>query len=266
MENRFTDLGYPVVGQEIYDKVFGTEKPRKMTKEDLEKAKYLLGGFDIQTPVSYPENLYTGPLPLPPLKGSNLREHFENIAKDQVGRYRDLGDEFSKCILPQTPPPEEFLFQSGWTRYEKAETGWLKEKVQYPKEEAFTFDTETFVHNGAFPIIGTALSAKAAYIWLAAELIDPTTPEDEWDQYGMIPVGTDRFIAGHNISYDRIRASEGYSFEHTKPENFYFDTLSAHIGVSGLASGQRWLYILAGKNPEDLTDEEKTKLRYAPKC
>ena len=265
MENRFTDLGYPVVGQEIYDKVFGTEKPRKMTKEDLEKAKYLLGGFDIQTPVSYPENLYTGPLPLPPLKGSNLREHFENIAKDQVGRYRDLGDEFSKCILPQTPPPEEFLFQSGWTRYEKAETGWLKEKVQYPKEEAFTFDTETFVHNGAFPIIGTALSAKAAYIWLAAELIDPTTPEDEWDQYGMIPVGTDRFIAGHNISYDRIRASEGYSFEHTKPENFYFDTLSAHIGVSGLASGQRWLYILAGKNPEDLTDEEKTKLRYAPK-
>jgi DNA polymerase gamma 1 len=53
--------------------------------------------------------------------------------------------------------------------------------------------------------------------------------------------------------------------ERTTPENFYFDTLSAHIGVSGLASGQRWLYVLSGKDPEDLTAEEKRKLKYAPK-
>jgi DNA polymerase gamma 1 len=121
------------------------------------------------------------------------------------------------------------------------------------------------VCGGAFPIIGTALSAKAAYIWLASELIDPSIPETEWDQYELIPIGENRFVVGHNISYDRVRAREGYSLDRVKPENFYFDTLSAHIGVSGLASGQRWLYVLAGKDPEDLTDEEKRKLRYAPK-
>jgi DNA polymerase gamma 1 len=121
------------------------------------------------------------------------------------------------------------------------------------------------VHGGAFPIIGTALSAKAAYIWLASELLDPTIPQDLWDQYSLIPVGKNKFVAGHNISYDRVRARDGYTLDSNCPENFYFDTLSAHVGVSGLASGQRWLYVLAGKDPEDLTDEEKRKLRYAPR-
>ena len=51
----------------------------------------------------------------------------------------------------------------------------------------------------------------------------------------------------------------------SEPENFYFDTLSAHIAVSGLASGQRWLYVLANKDVEDLTEEEKRKLEFRPK-
>ena len=157
------------------------------------------------------------------------------------------------------------MFKPGWTRYTKVRGKWKTESVPYPLEKAFTFDTETYVHGGAFPIIGTALSAKATYIWLASELIDPSIPEESWDQHSLIPIGEDRFVVGHNISYDRVRAREGYSLDRTKPENFYFDTLSAHIGVSGLASGQRWLYVLAGKDPEDLTDEEKRKLRYAPK-
>ena len=35
--------------------------------------------------------------------------------------------------------------------------------------------------------------------------------------------------------------------------------------VSGLASGQRWLFVLAGKEPEEMTEDEKRKLRFAPK-
>jgi DNA polymerase gamma 1 len=121
------------------------------------------------------------------------------------------------------------------------------------------------VHGGAFPIIGTAVSKDAVYIWLASELLDPSLPEEQWDQRDLIPIGENKFVAGHNISYDRVRAQEGYSLMRNRPENFYFDTLSAHIGVSGLASGQRWLYLLAAKDPENLTEEEKRKLRYAPK-
>jgi len=262
---KLTELGYPVVNEDIHDRLFGMETPNQMNKIQVQKAKGLLKEFNIATPVDYPANLYDGPLPLPKLNGSNLGEHFENIATEQVGQYKEWADEFANAKLPQLPSPSEFVFKSGWHRYEKQGKTWKIEKVPYPLEEAFTFDTETFVTGGAFPIIGTALSAKAAYIWLAAELVDPDLPQDKWEQYGLIPVGTGRFIAGHNISYDRVRAREGYSLDNTRPENFYFDTLSAHIGVSGLAGGQRWLYVLAGKDPEDLTPEEKRKLRYAPK-
>jgi DNA polymerase gamma 1 len=157
------------------------------------------------------------------------------------------------------------VFEPGWHRYELVENEWQITKVPYPQEEAFTFDTETFVYKGSFPIIGTALSEKAAYIWLAAEVIDPEIPEENWQQFELIPVGANKFIAGHNISYDRIRAQEGYTLETTKPENFYFDTLSAHVGVSGLASGQRWLYDLANSDPEELSEEDRLKLKYSPK-
>jgi len=265
MAKRFTDLGYPVLGDDLQRRIFGKQRPREMSRLAKQKAQNLLKDFDIQTPVDYPDHLYDGPLPLPELKGENLKEHFEAIANEQIGEYKELGNEFAACKLPEIPPVTALKFVPGWTRYTKVRGKWKTESVPYPLERAFTYDTETYVHGGAFPIIGTALSAKAAYIWLASELINPDLPEEEWDQHSLIPIGKDRFVAGHNISYDRVRAQEGYSLDNTKPENFYFDTLSAHIGVSGLASGQRWLYVLAGKDPEDLTDEEKRKLRYAPK-
>ena len=265
MAPRFTELGYPVVNDNLHGRIFGEERPTEMTRLAKQKAENLLKEFDVPTPVDYPANLYDGPLPLPELKGNLLQDHFETIAQEQIGTYKELADEFAQAKLPPLPPREKLVFKPGWTRYTKVGSRWRTEAVPYPLEKAFTFDTETFVHGGAFPIIGTALSSKAAYIWLASELVDPTLPEAEWDQYDLIPVGEGRFIAGHNISYDRVRAQESYSLDRTKPENFYFDTLSAHIGVSGLASGQRWLYVLAGKDPEDLTADEKRKLRYAPK-
>ena len=262
---KFNELGYPVVSEEIHTALFGSDKVKKMGSSDLKRAESLLERFGIQLPVDYPDNLYSGPLPLPTLKGDNLREHFEKIASDQIGEYLSQGDAFSKCTLPRIPEGDDIQYSPGWTRYVWNGQGFDTEKVSFPLEKAFTFDTETFVHRGAFPIIGTAVSEKAAYIWLASELIDPTLREDDWDQFNLIPIGTNRFVAGHNISYDRVRAQEGYNLQHTEPENFYFDTLSAHVGVSGLASGQRWLYVLAAKDPENLSEEEKRKLRYAPK-
>jgi len=266
---RINSLGYPLISETLRGQIFGTQKPPVCTPQLKRKATSLLKQFGIQTPVDHPANLYDGPLPLPPLQGNTLAEHFEAIAEKQVGRYKTLADEFSTATLAPLPPPEEFRFEAGWTRYAWVEDeyagAWYIEHVDYPLEDAITFDTETFVTGGSFPIIGTALSAEAAYVWLASELLDPTIPQDLWDQYSLIPIGKNKFVAGHNISYDRVRAREGYSLEGTRPENFYFDTLSAHIGVSGLAGGQRWLYVLAGKDSESLTPEERRKLRYAPK-
>jgi DNA polymerase gamma 1 len=262
---RTSELGYPVLSTPLHTKVFGRQKAASMGVKARQKAERLLKQFGISVPVDHPDNLYDGPLPLPSLRGSTLQEHFENIATEQVGVYKNLANSLARCKLPKLPAVSDFVYKAGWTRYEFVDGKFLVESVPYPLEEAFTYDTETFVKAGAFPIIGTALSEKATYIWLAAELIDPTIPEEEWDQHDLIPIGENRFVAGHNISYDRVRTREGYSLNRNKPENFYFDTLSAHIGVSGLASGQRWLYLLAAKDPENLTEEEKRKLRYAPK-
>jgi len=258
-----TDLGYPVISSDLYKKVFGNGKRPEMNGAQKKKAMDLLGEFNISVPVAYPENLFNGSLPLPDLQADNIKEHFETIAKKQVGHYKELGDYFSKCELPPIPSIDELIFEPGWVRYEWND-GWNIEHVEFPLEKIFTFDTETFVEGGALPIIGTALSDKAAYIWIAKELIDPSIPKEEWDQFDLIPIGTGKFVIGHNISYDRVRAQEGYSLENTRPENFYFDTLSAHIGVAGLASGQRWLYTLATKDRKLLTNKEKRQIHNAP--
>jgi len=199
--------------------------------------------------------------------GGTIEEHFERMAGEFVDDYKKFADEFSTAKLPKVPGYDDFVFQPGWTRYEWVtdRDEWSITQVPHPLEQAFTFDTETFVTGGAFPVIGTALSEKASYIWLAAEMCDPTIPVEEWTQHDLIPLGDGKFVVGHNISYDRVRARDGYSLTRTEPENFYFDTLSAHIAVSGLASGQRWLYVLAGKDPEDLTEEEKRKLQFRPR-
>jgi len=259
-------LGYPVLSDELHSKVFGPESG-SFNETSLKSARSLLKKFGIPTPVDFPENLYDGDLPIPGLKGENLQNHFEEVAREQIGSYKEFAESFSRCQLPILPKSDEIVYQKGWTRYhwDERENQFQIQPVPFPLEEAFTFDTETFVQGGGFPIIGTAVSSEAVYIWLASELLDPSLPSEEWDQLNLIPVGEGKFIAGHNISYDRVRAQEGYSLGRTKPENFYFDTLSAHIGVSGLASGQRWLYLLAAKDPENLSEEEKRKLRYAPK-
>jgi DNA polymerase gamma 1 len=263
---KLTELGYPVVSDEVHEKLFGKEQPKEMDRDQRYHTEELLRRFDIKIPVDYPDNLYDGKLPLPGISGERIKDHFEKVAEEQVGHYKRFADFFAKCKLPRIPKGQDFILQPGWTRYEWLEDkgSFRKEQVEYPLEDAFTFDTETFVHEGAYPIIGTALSDKAAYIWLASELIIPTLEKEKWDQFGMIPIGKGKFIAGHNISYDRIRTQEAYDLSNTEPENFFFDTLSAHVGVSGLASGQRWFYALKGKNVENLTDEERGMLKRNP--
>jgi DNA polymerase gamma 1 len=218
----------------------------------------------IPDPVDYPDNLYGGDLPLPPLKGANIVEHFENIADEEIGEYIREAEEFAKFDTFLPPPSDVIQYIPGWTRYERDGDNWVVTQ-EAPKEKAFCFDTETFVKMGAYPIIGTAMSSKAYYLWIARELIELDTPEDQWDQWGLVPLVDDCFVVGHNVSYDRVRTQNAYTLQRPGPENFWFDTLSAHVATAGLASGQRWLYTLVNKDPELLTEEEKNRLKYRPR-
>ena len=260
------EIGYPILGDDLRDRVFG-ELPRPVISgEQLSRSQDLLHKFNIQTPVDYPDNLYAGDLPFPDLEGDNIAEHFEAMAGEFIDGYVEEADHFAKCTLPKPPGYDDIVFQPGWTRYTSRREGLEDtERVATPCEKAYVFDTETFVTAGAFPVIGSAISSEAAYLWLAAEMCDPTLPEDEWTSTSLVPLNDQAFVVGHNVSYDRVRARNGYSLTNSEPENFYFDTLSAHVAVSGLAAGQRWLYVLAGKDDADMTEEEKRKLEFRPK-
>ena len=259
------EVGYPVLSDDLHNKVFGSLPRPVIQGLPLERSQGLLHKFGITTPVDYPENLYDGDLPFPELEGDNIDEHFEAMAGEFIDGHVMEADRFASCSLPKAPGHDDIVFMPGWTRYTHDGKVWTTESVPYPIEKAYVFDTETFVTAGAFPVIGSAISTEAAYLWLAAEMCDPLLPEEEWTSTALIPLNEDSFVVGHNISYDRVRARNGYSLENSEPENFYFDTLSAHVAVSGLAAGQRWLYVLAGKDDENLTEEEKRKLEFRPK-
>jgi DNA polymerase gamma 1 len=262
---RLNEVGYPVLNDDLHQRIFGNSCRPVPVPAKLERVQGLLRKFGISVPVDYPDTLYDGDLPFPKLIGNNINDHFEAMAGEFIDEHVKNANAFAECKLPPVPGYDDIIFNPGWTRYVKDGDVWTSESVATPLEKAYVFDTETFVTAGAFPVIGSALSSEAAYVWLAAEMCDPLLPVDDWTSTSLIPLNEDAFVAGHNISYDRVRARNGYSLARSEPENFYFDTLSAHVAVSGLASGQRWLYVLAGKDDENLTDEEKRKLEFRPK-
>ena len=259
------EVGYPVLSNDLHQRIFGSLQRPVARPNALERAQGLLRKFKITTPVNHPDNLYDGDLPFPKLEGDDINEHFEAMAAEFIDEYIEAGDRFASDKLPRIPGLDDIVFQPGWTKYTYDGKVWQTDRVPYPDEQALVFDTETFVTAGAFPVIGSALSGTAAYVWLAAEMVDPLLPEDQWTSTNLIPLPEHALVVGHNISYDRVRARNGYSLTNSEPENFYFDTLSAHIAVSGLASGQRWLYVLANKDVDELSDDEKRKLEFRPK-
>jgi DNA polymerase gamma 1 len=46
-----------------------------------------------------------------------------------------------------------------------------------------------------------------------------------------------RLVVGHNVSYDRARVAEEYRLQ--RSDCAYLDTMSMHICINGMTSGQR---------------------------
>lgn len=249
-------LGYEMIPEKVRVKLFG-DPLRNVSPATVAHCQSLLEekGFPLPpapTGLTFPEWVLDE---LPDLEGNTIQEHFNNIALEQLGDIPDRAQQFVECTLPPVPPMENLRLVPGWTRY--AKDGGIT-SVPHPLEKVFTFDTETFVNGGSYPIIGTAVSPEACYIWLSPEFLQGQgAPKD------MVPVGTGNLAIGHFVSYDRVRTKEAYTLE-TGLENYWLDTLSMHIAHSGLASGQRWLYVLSNKDPELLTKEERNQMKYRP--
>ncbi|KAF8656404.1 hypothetical protein AX16_002549 [Volvariella volvacea WC 439] len=197
---------------------------------------------------------------LPPLQGSNLAEHFHRIGARASQPWLSHAKRFSEAELPPKPSDEDWVSQSGWTKYHYLPGGSsFSEPVDYPQhderpEELLCFDVETLHTKHPYPIMACAASPNAWYAWISPWLLGETD-----DPKQLIPIGdptVPRIIVGHNVSFDRARILEEYNLKPTK--NRFLDTMSLHVAVKGISSHQRpaWMQYKKEKQKEVEQQEE----------
>ncbi len=243
-------LGYSVLSPEMTRKAFGSDAVDSYTPplSSVPSIMDEMERFGVQFPIKNPKTFEELPdFYLPPLEGENISEHFDNISKQILGDKAKLLKNFTDTDVPE--PPTDIVYKSGWTRYEwDGEDGWsVTTDTDMSGVDIAVFDCETFVKGSDFghPILATAVSPGSYWIWMHESFVDPTIPYTP----RFVPTGTTNtlFIA-HNVGFDRQRTLEAYYLRHdpfhpTEPfGNLWFDTMSAHINVSGLASEQRFWY------------------------
>lgn len=183
---------------------------------------------------------------MPPLSGTNIQEHFYEIAKQQSEPYRRLVDSFIKTDIPLMPKTWKMV--EGWTRYDR---NGVAISVPYPDDNALVFDIEVCMREGSAPTLACAVGENYWYSWTSKSLLTAkrsykkqTTIDSPriYSDQEMIPMESDdnkqpKIIIGHNVSFDRARIQNQYNLQ-TTPTRF-LDTMSLHVCVSGITSFQR---------------------------
>jgi DNA polymerase gamma 1 len=242
-------LGYPVIK--------ASTKPRP----NLDTVVEYLNQLGIKTPIEYDPNVFI-PNDLGFPTQSNYLGYFNEVSQSLCGKYLTWIEELHNVDQYPVPPNEsQIKLLPGWTVYDSC--GNYIGQAEYVDEDVAILDTETYVQGGNYPIIATVTASTRSYVWLAKEFINPDLPQSEWDQFNMVPVGPRlSVIIGHNIGFDLARISESYGYGR---RILGLDTLSCSMVVSGFASAQRFLSVVAAKAPEKLTNSEKFILKNRPK-
>lgn len=185
---------------------------------------------------------------LPNLTGSSIQSHVHEIAEKQSTPYKKLLEDFSITECPSLP--SEWLFEPGWTCYRN---GCEPQQVEYPDEDALFFDAEVCVSESFAPVLATAVSSSAWYAWVSPSLAQrsskinaPVIVSD------LVPLGNrgtrPRVVIGHYVCYDSARIQECYDLSMTGLK--FFDTMAAHISVSGITDLQRYFLLNVEKKPD----------------
>lgn len=255
--SHLSPLGYSVLSPSMTRAAFGAEAVNQYSPdlslvpaimEEMEK-------FGVKFPIKNPDAFTKMPeFYIPPLVGNNISQHFDNIGKEILSDRVKLLKNFADCDVPHPPLSSELVYAKGWTRYrwnriDEYETEWEVEPAPdgLAGIDIAIFDCETFVKGTAFghPILATVVSPDSYWVWMHDSFVDETIPYTPT----LVPLGTvNSLLIAHNVGFDRQRTQEAYYLKHdpfhpTEPfGNLWFDTMSAHINVSGLASEQRFMF------------------------
>lgn len=235
---RTNPLGIPMIATSLRDKLFpSSTEPSNIT---IKRAKERLAYFDLKDAVIDPIEEVN--LELPDFEGNNIQEHFEKISKSLCEPWLSLAKQLAESEIP--PMPEFWLQNVGWTRYEEGKT---PESVPHPLEPVTVFDCEVSVRTGYYPVMACAVSNCAWYFWVGSLLFRGSNTS-------LIPYGNSYgLVIGHNVSYDRARILESYSWQTSNLR--FFDTMSMHIAVGGLTAKQKNHYLKVQKDRRELGED-----------
>jgi len=235
--SKLNSLGYVVLSDSMNAKVFGEGVIAKPPgKKEISSIKEEMENFGVEFPIKNPTNFFIDDFALPGLKANSIKAHFDIISKEVCKDRVELMKDFAYTEIPEPPDKTKYFVYAGWVKYP---FGGSPKVVDGIEENIGVFDCETFVQGSDFahPILATAVTDKAYYIWMHPSFVDSKIPYEPM----LVPLGQkDGLFIAHNVAYDRPRTQEAYVLGKT---NSWFDTMSAHINVSGLASGQRWWYV-----------------------
>lgn len=261
-------LGYSVLSPKMTEKAFGTKAVQEY-RPDISSIPSIMDEmekFGVEFPIKNPETFTNLPeFYLPTLEGDTIAKHFDNISKDILGDKVRLMKKFANTNIPDPPKGIDLVYTPGWTRYRwewinEYEVKWVLEHSEKGLDSVpiAIFDCETFVKGTAFghPILATAVSFDSYWVWMHESFVNP---EREYVPQ-LVPLGTtNTLLIAHNVAFDRQRTEEAYYLRHdpfhpTEPfGNLWFDTMSAHINVSGLASEQRFMFTQDDKSFKGVT-------------
>jgi DNA polymerase gamma 1 len=132
--------------------------------------------------------------------------------------------------MAETPYPsldlDRILYAPGWTRYGFDGT---QEPVEVPRERVIFYDTETVVKEGNHPILGTAMSLEAHYVWMSPRIFGGPLGD-------LIPLRPDAIAIAHFLMFDLSKTSTAYGLTPQKPHGIC--TMAMHSTMSGLGGEQ----------------------------
>jgi DNA polymerase gamma 1 len=235
--SKLNQLGYVVLSDTMNSRIFGEEvEPSVPDDKKVSSVKEEMEKFGVEFPIKNPDSFFIEDFNFPKLQAATIKDHFDAISKEITADRVRMMKDFAYTDIPDTPDKTKYFLYAGWVKYPFDGTAEIVDGIE---ERIGVFDCETFVKGSDFahPILATAVTDKAYYIWMHPSFVDPRIPYEPI----LVPLGRrDGIFIAHNVAYDRPRTQEAYVLGKT---NSWFDTMSAHINVSGLASGQRWWYI-----------------------
>uniref|UniRef100_H2YW39 DNA polymerase subunit gamma-1 n=1 Tax=Ciona savignyi TaxID=51511 RepID=H2YW39_CIOSA len=233
-------FGIQMLPEKLQRQIFKETTTIKENKEEVEECikhlvKFGLWGKEHETIPDYD-------ITLPQLFGNNVDEHFQKIASDQSGMYKQGLLNLASAKLPKIPVKNEWARKPGWSKYSKINGKVVPESVECPTGDAIVFDCEVLVSHSETPIMAVAVSNDGWFSW-TSPCLDQENPSLELNLDSLIPMeqknDTKKLIIGHNVGYDRARVREQYYSQLTNTR--FLDTMSMHIAVSGFNGQQRIL-------------------------